>query len=406
MTRAAPTAALAVALVAVVWAVLHLGWYSDVQITDYGVYQQYGDAMVHDHSVPYRDFAVEYPPAALPVFAVPALLDGFGYRTVFRGLMALCAAAAVCGAAAVAGSRAAVLVALSPLALGSLVLSRFDFWPAALAVCGLAAVLRNRLMLSAVLLGTAFAAKLWPAVLVPLVVVWLVRTRDVHTAIRWLTATAVMAAVWFLPFVVVSPDGVGHSFHSQIARPLQLESLGGAVLIAAHHLAGTTLHVASSFGSQNVTGPGAHAAEVATSIAGVLALLAVCVLFARGPATTERLVTHSVAAIAALIALGKVFSPQFLIWLIPFVPLVRGRRAPAAAGLLYLALVLTQLWFPRHYWDLADRFASPYCWYLLARDFVLLALAALLAWPLSEHEVLGEHRSRLEALKRVRTQIQ
>ena len=142
MTRAARTAAVAVALVAVVWAILQIGWYSDFQITDYGVYQQYGDAMVHDHAVPYRDFAVEYPPAALPVFAAPALLDGFGYRGVFRVLMALCAAAAVCGAAAIAGPRAAVLVALAPLALGSIVLSRFDFWPAALAVCGVAAVLR------------------------------------------------------------------------------------------------------------------------------------------------------------------------------------------------------------------------------------------------------------------------
>ena len=127
---------------------------------------------------------------------------------------------------------------------------------------------------------------------------------------------------------------------------------------------------------------------------------------ARGPATSERLVTHSVAAIAALIAFGKVFSPQFLIWLIPFVALVRGRRAPAAIGLFLLALVLTQLWFPRHYWDLANRFASPYSWYLLARDLAVLALAAVLVWPLSEHEVLREHRSRLEALQRVRTEIQ
>src|SRR6185312_7660144 len=149
----------------------------------------------------------------------------------------------------------------------------------------LAAVLRHRLTVSAVLLGTAFAAKLWPAVLVPLVVVWLVRNRNVNTAIRWLLQAAVTAAVWFLPFVILSPGGVGHSFHSQIARPLQLESLGSAVLIAVHRVAGTTLHMAGSFGSQNVTGPGAHAAEVVTAIAGVLALVAVWVLFARGAAT-------------------------------------------------------------------------------------------------------------------------
>jgi uncharacterized membrane protein len=399
------TAVCAVALVSAVWAIMQIGWYSDVQIVDYGVYQKYGDAMVHEHTVPYRDFAVEYPPAALPVFAVPALLDHrFDYSRLFQGLMALCAAAAVCGAAAIGGPRAAVIAGLAPLALGSVVISRFDFWPAALAVCGLAALVRNRPALSAVLLGTAFAAKLWPAVLVPLAVVWLVRNRDARTAIRWLVGTVATAAVWFLPFVVASPGGVGHSFHSQIARPLQIESLGGAVLIAAHRLAGNTLHMVVSFGSQNLTGPGAHAAAVVTSIAGVLALLAIWTIFARGPATSERLVNYSVASIAALIALGKVFSPQFLIWLIPFVPLVRGRRAPLALGLLYLSLVLTQLWFPRHYWDLALYFHSPYCWYLLARDLAVLALAAVLAWPRSGHEVFGEHRSRLQALQRVGTQ--
>ena len=36
-------------------------------------------------------------------------------------------------------------------------------------------------------------------------------------------------------------------------------------------------------------------------------------------------------------------------------PLVRGRRGVAASAVLALALVLTQLWFPYHYWDLALR---------------------------------------------------
>jgi hypothetical protein len=73
--------------------------------------------------------------------------------------------------------------------------------------------------------------------------------------------------------------------------------------------------------------------------------------------------------------------------------------------LLFAALVLTQLWFPSHYWDLT-RFDAPQAGELLARDLCVVALFAVLAWPGLQHELLGEHRSRLEALQRVRTQVQ
>jgi len=406
MRRVAGTVLVPVVVVAAVWGVMHVAWYPHHQITDYGVYADYGDGIVHTHAVPYRDFRPEYPPAALPMFVVPALLERFDYDRVFQVLMALCEMGAVSAVALVAGRRAAVVAAVAPLALGSVVLSRFDFWPAALAALGIAALLRGRPTASALLIGTGFAAKLWPAVLVPLVVVWVARTRGPRAAAQWSLAAVATAAAWFLPFVAVSPAGVGHTFHTQLARPLQLESLGGSVLIAAHKLAGTTLHLTSSFGSQNLTGSGAHAAVVVTTIAEALALVAVWVAFARGPATDERLLVHAAAAVAAFIAFGKVFSLLFIIWLIPLVPLARGRRGIAALSLFGAALVLTQLWFPRHYWDLALGFASPYWWLLLLRDLAVVALLATLAWPRSQHERLGEHRSRLEALQRVRAQIE
>jgi hypothetical protein len=85
--------------------------------------------------------------------------------------------------------------------------------------------------------------------------------------------------------------------------------------------------------------------------------------------------------VAAFIALGKVLSPQFLIWLIPLVPLVRGRRGLAAGAVLAAAMVLTQLWFPFHYWALALRLNARASYLVLARDLVLLVLVAVLATP-------------------------
>jgi len=80
-------------------------------------------------------------------------------------------------------------------------------------------------------LGTAFAAKLWPAVLAPLVVVWLVRTRGPRAAAQWATAAVATAAAWFLPFVALSPAGVRVEgidpravFHLRLAATYRLPS--------------------------------------------------------------------------------------------------------------------------------------------------------------------------------------
>jgi hypothetical protein len=105
------------------------------------------------------------------------------------------------------------------------------------------------------------------------------------------------------------------------------------------------------------------------------------VLFTRGPATGARLATHSAAAIAALLAFGKVFSPQFVIWLIPLVPLVR--RSYYAIAAFLAALALTGLYFPRHYWRLAA-LQSPQSWQLLARDLLVAGVAALLVFERAE----------------------
>jgi hypothetical protein len=203
----------------------------------------------------------------------------------------------------------------------------------------------------------------------------------------------------------MSPSGVGHSFHAQLSRPLQIESLGGAILLAVHHATGSSLRMVNGFGSQNLSGTGVHAAEVATTIVGLAALLTVWLLFAAGAPTREHLLASCGAAVAALVAFDKVFSPQFMIWLIPFVLIVPGLRGVVAGTLLYAALILTQTWFPAHYWNLAQELAPTQSGEVLARDLCVVALFVVLAWPALQHEVLGEHRSRLEALQRVRTQV-
>ncbi len=355
---------------------LHEGFYERDQIVDTPIYERYGEAMANGQ-VPYRDFAVEYPPAALPVFRLP--VEGGDYSATFEGLMAASGVGIVLLVAALTTSWwAPLFVAASPLLLGSVVLSRFDLWPALLTVGALALFLSGRSRFGLGVLGIGAAAKVYPALLAPLLLAHVWRTRGRREAfVCGGVFIAVIAAI-VLPFAVLSPGGVWDAFWVQAGRPLQIESLGSGILLAAHQLFGVGLTMESSHGSQNLDGGAPGTLAVVSTLLQIAAVAAVWAWYVRGPADRDRLLRACAAVVCAFIAFGKVLSPQFLIWLIPLVPLVRGRRGLAASGVLALALLLTQLWFPFRYWELALEFDSLASWLVLLRDLTLVALLAVL----------------------------
>jgi len=347
------------------WSVAHHTSDQRFWITDTGLYEKYGDATAHG-AVPYRDFRLEYPPAALPAFILPSLGhegDRAAYDRWFDREMLLCWCLVLLGVALISRSPVPLaVVAATPVLVGPVMFSRFDAWPTALAVLALAAFVRSWFRAAAVLLGVAIAAKLWPFVLLPVLAV--------RRGWAFAAGTVAVAAAIFLPFVVLAPGGVWHSFHQQLFRPLQIESFGGAVLIAVHRLFGSRLGIQSTFGSQNLIGPGTHAVAVASSIVLVAALVFV---WLRG----RELLPSAAACVVALLAFGKVFSPQFVLWVVPFGVLLPELAAPT---LVVAALLLTQSYFPRHYWELATGFNSRQALEVLARDLVVVGLFAFSAW--------------------------
>lgn len=378
-------AAGAAALFLLSWAVLHTGWYDDGEIVDIPVYASYGTA-IEDGAVPYRDFRPEYPPGALPAFVVPALLseDEEGFRDVFESLMAMFGVATVLlvavtlrglGAARERTVAALALAAAFPLLLGSVVLTRFDLYPAALVLAALAALVHDRNRLGFGLLGAAVAVKLYPAVLVPVALGYVWRCRGRREALTCLAICAGVVALVFLPFLVLAPDGIARSIGHQLSRPLQLESLGSALYLAAHHLVGLDVEMRSGHGSQNLHATGTAVAAVLLSLVQIGVLVWI---WLQRPASKEELLRWSAAALVAFVALGKVLSPQFLIWLAPIVPLVAGLRGLRASLLLAAALALTQLWFPSRYWELARELDPLPSGLVLARDLVLVAVLVVL----------------------------
>ena len=379
---------------AVVFAALAFGiagaWESSgEQVTDLALYAAYGER-VADGELPYRDFRFEYPPGALPALVAPALLTATldDYRLVFGALLALAGAIGVLVVADVRRSLGygtaethfvLAAYALAPLGLGALLLDRFDLVPALVTLVALAVLARGRERLGAAILGLAIAVKLYPVVILPLVVAraWTRSGRKEALLVACLSLGVVLTA--YLPFVILAPEGVAASIGRQLARPLQIESLGAGILLVLHQLAGLELDWRSTSGSQNLTGGGA--AALAAMLTGVqLGVLGwIWVRFAQGPADARRLVLAAAASVAAFVALGKVLSPQFLVWLLFLVPLATGRLLRWAGALYAVACGLTALWFPARYWELVREFDPFASWLVLGRDLALVALVVVLA---------------------------
>lgn len=363
-------------------------------VTDIALYRTYGEQIAAGR-VPYRDFGFEYPPGALPFVALPALVTDSltAFRAVFAAEMAAAGALGVLLLAAGlqrldarrADRRLALrVVAFVPLLLGGVILTRFDLVPAALVSGAMLLLVSGRLRLGAVVIGAGIAVKLYPAVLAPLAAVMAWRRGGARDLAGVLGLIAFPVVVAYLPFLLVAPDGVLDSLGRQLGRPLQIESVGAGVLLVVHDAFGAPLGWASGSGSQNLTGTAAGMLAALQAVAQLGGVVLVWLAFWRGPVTAERLVRHAAAAVVAFVALSKVLSPQFLVWLVLLVPLVVGARGRTALWLETAACAMTAVWFPARYWELVKEFDPVASWLVLARGLTLLALLVVLMWPATE----------------------
>jgi hypothetical protein len=362
-------------------------------------YERFGHDLLAG-AIPYRDFLLEYPPFSIPAFLVPAPGGTAGYEARFRVWMWALGAVAVVLLVmlrAAAGSRrgalfaVATFVGVTPLLFGRIPLfSGFDWWPAALTLGALALLVSGRRRAAAGLLGAAAAAKIYPAILLPLLLLFGRRGRVRRHAVR--TEVAVFVGVNILanlPFAVLGFHGLVYTYSRLVRRPLQIESLAGSLFLAAHRLGLYTAHVYVSFGgSEDLAGRLPSLVAPLTALLMGAAVVAVWVAFARSSRDLEALFTAAAACVAAFIAFGKVFSPEYQVWLIAIVPLVSaGVRLPAV-GLLAGSLVLTRVYFPNRYLEVA-RLGS-LDWVVLARNAVIVALFAVLLHGLRRLETTQE----------------
>jgi uncharacterized membrane protein len=331
--------------------------------TDSHRFQRYGNALVLHGQVPYRDYALEYPPGFIPLYSIPSLIAPHHHMTVFRFEMAIGWALVIVGLAFVA-ERAWQLfaVALVPLVLGPFILMRYDAWPTAAAVGAVAALVRGRTTLAFVLLAVGVELKVWPLLLLPLFLLYARRRRVFNTLVF-----SAIVIVPLIPFAIVGKANAYNAFVRQATRHLHLESLGGSLLLAL----GRPVRIFFDAGGWSVSGSGADAIGTLSGIAVVASVVIVAWLFARSSRTERDFLLAVVATVTLTTVVGKVFSPQFMLWIAPFAVLALPVAVSFAA-----ALAMTRAYFPSRFYDLLDREHGTIA-LLAVRNALLLVTAAV-----------------------------
>jgi hypothetical protein len=392
-----PTKAVNIALIALqaialaclgLWLFPHIAqWHT----LDLSIYYNYSLWLLQG-ATPYRDFSIEYPPFALVPFTLPHLGArpgslGFGdyvqrflfinvlFGTLIAQVIDWLATWRIAGRAPwIALALYAALVAVC----APLLPWRYDIFPALLAALALLCVLRDRPAWAGVWAGLGIAAKLYPIVFVPIFGLYYLAGRDWRALLRMLSGCVLAVMLCTLPFLFTAQAALFSFLKYHSLRGLQLESLPAGVIVLLHALGLTPAQLAFNYGALHIASPWS-AAILAWLPVAFVALFGLVSAGAwgrfreecagGGRVAPETLIAYLFAALLAFMVTNKVFSPQYIIWLLPFAPLLRPRQ-----GLLVLAIAaITIFLFPYNYNELMAMQRLPVV-LLNVRNLLVLAL--------------------------------
>jgi hypothetical protein len=343
--------------------------------------------------VPYREVAIEYPPGSVPFTIVPGLVvgTGAGYRFAFILEMLVVDAIGLWAAVRLArlldAGRRRMRIPLAYIgamaAIGPLLVLRFDLVPAVCVLLAATLAAEGRAGLAAAALGYGAAAKLYPGVLLPLLVLGLVPALGWWPALRR-TVPAFLAgfALTVVPALALSVKGTLGAVLYHVERGVQIESLWASAIGLAHLVGGLPARTVPGFGAYDLESGVSEVAKALSTVATLVTLLGAAWLVWRrarrsgglGPADWAGAFA---VGVFAFVLPTRVLSPQYLVWLgAPMAGLADRAVGRRALWVLGAAIVISQVIFPFRYTQLRHLEAFDIC-LLAARNLLLLTAGVL-----------------------------
>ncbi|UCG54133.1 MAG: DUF2029 domain-containing protein [Dehalococcoidia bacterium] len=365
-----------------------------------------------DGMVPYTDFASEYPPLALFAFLVPALFSStqplydvfFAVEIYLLDLVVLFILTKFTSHLKLKVWTVLGIYTLCLLAVGSIVTGRFDLLPAALVLIALYAFVSGRNKIAWGFLALGATAKLYPLIIAPLFFLYLVRQRQYKRLIQGIAFFAGVVIALNLPWIIINWDGYFNLSNDtsflgyHVARGLHSESIYGSVILTGQLIGLTKVDAGMQYGSWDITSPAADAMAnysfyITVALLALLYFMYMKMLLKRprnmnkkwvlDKEAVQSMLRYSILAVLIMLLTSKVFSPQFLIWLCPLIPIVRTRWPRISAFLFLIAGAITQYIYPHNYIEF--ELFTPYLVVLHAtRNWLLLVMALIYILPLGD----------------------
>jgi hypothetical protein len=303
--------------------------------------------------VPYRDYLVEYPILGFLLFLTPRLLvsDFFSYRIAYGLQLLLFNSVAVFVVARrVARTEGfervpsrlawytAFFASLCPLLMGP-----YDLAPMAVAFLAAHLWFTGRNGLGGIAAGLGFLLKIFPGVVAAPAVLWEV-TRLRESRGRGFLAFVATLAAGMAFWLWIGGRGVADSFRYHAERGLQVESLYAGVLMLIGKATGKKVTWAYDHSALHITADWGDSLAQLSMLIQLAAILLVLWRYRRSGMNDG--VRYAGAAVLGFMATGKVLSPQFLTWLIPFVTVMGGEMGRRARWIYLLACIATTLIYP------------------------------------------------------------
>jgi Glycosyltransferase family 87 len=294
------------------------GSYSHLCYTD--IHSLYFSEGLVKGTVPYLGHAVEYPVGiGITMQVVASLVRGVGgpharaaaFYYLTAALLAVFLAVTVFATARLAGPerrRDALLVALSPVVIFS-AFTNWDLIAVGLAMVGLVAWAAGRPIVAGVLIGAATATKFYPLLFFGPLLLLCWRAGRLRQFTLALAGGVASWLVMNLPFIIAAPSNWARFYVFSRIRGASYGTVWLFFQQVRVPVAGT-LHV----GTQNLMSAGLFAA--CCIVIAVLAMAA-----PRRPRLPQLLFL----VVAAFLLTGKVWSPQYVLWLAPLAVLARPK---------------------------------------------------------------------------------